>query len=83
MFIPPLPAGFSYPSSHPLTLSPSVPLTLSPSTVQTLQGKHVVFGKVTSGMDVVKMCESVGTRNGPTKVPVVIEDCGELKGKST
>lgn len=51
-------------------------------TVQTqwLDGKHVVFGKVAEGMDVVEKIEAVGTQTGKTKQPVVIEDCGELAG---
>jgi cyclophilin family peptidyl-prolyl cis-trans isomerase len=43
-----------------------------------LDGKHVVFGKVTNGMDVVKAVEKVGSQNGATKKDVVIKDCGEL-----
>merc|ERR1719215_2394047 len=43
-----------------------------------LDGKHVVFGNVTEGMDVVKKIEAVGSQSGQTKQPVVIEDCGEL-----
>jgi len=41
-----------------------------------LDGKHVVFGSVTSGMDVVKKMEAVGSRSGKTKAKVVITDCG-------
>ena len=45
-----------------------------------LDGKHVVFGKVTSGMDVVKAVEAVGSSpSGKTSKKVVIEDCGEVK----
>merc|ERR1712176_1575716 len=41
-----------------------------------LDGKHVVFGSVTAGMDVVKKMEAVGSRSGKTKAKVVITDCG-------
>lgn len=43
-----------------------------------LDGKHVVFGKVTKGMDVVKSVEAVGSQTGKTTVPVKIADCGQL-----
>merc|ERR1712146_619102 len=41
-----------------------------------LDGKHVVFGSVTAGMDVVQAIEKVGTSSGQTTKPVVIADCG-------
>merc|ERR1719190_50722 len=44
-----------------------------------LDGKHVVFGKVVSGMDVVKTIEGVGSQSGQTKATVKISDCGEKK----
>jgi peptidyl-prolyl isomerase F (cyclophilin D) len=43
-----------------------------------LDGKHVVFGKVTEGMDVVKKMEAVGSQAGSTSKTVVIADCGQL-----
>lgn len=44
-----------------------------------LDGKHVVFGRVLEGMDVVKRVESLGTRSGSTRLPITIADCGEVK----
>nr|DAZ86623.1 TPA_inf: venom-related protein PPI [Conus judaeus] len=43
-----------------------------------LDGKHVVFGKVVEGMDVVKKVEGVGSQSGKTSAKVVIADCGQL-----
>eukprot|EP00904_Undaria_pinnatifida_P006827 jgi/Undpi1/3274/HiC_scaffold_15.g06648.m1 len=45
-----------------------------------LDGRHVVFGKVTEGMDVIGKLEAVGSSpQGTTSAPVVIEDCGEVE----
>jgi len=41
-----------------------------------LDGKHVVFGKVLEGMDVVKTMEDLGAP--PSSKKVVIADCGEI-----
>ena len=43
-----------------------------------LDGAHVVFGKVTSGLDVVDKIEAVGSQSGRTSKTVIIKDCGEL-----
>lgn len=43
-----------------------------------LDNKHVVFGHVISGMDVVKKIEKCGTKNGKPTETVTIVTCGEL-----
>lgn len=43
-----------------------------------LDGRHVVFGKVVEGYDVVKKIEAVGTRSGSPTAKVVIADCGQV-----
>ncbi|MGE5152979.1 MAG: peptidylprolyl isomerase [Bdellovibrio bacteriovorus] len=43
-----------------------------------LDGKHVVFGKVVDGMDVLKKMEDQGTRSGQTKSPVMLSACRQL-----
>ena len=43
-----------------------------------LDGKHVVFGKAISGLDVIDKMEAVGSGSGATSQPVIIDDCGEV-----
>jgi len=43
-----------------------------------LDGRHVVFGKVLEGKDVVDKIESFGTSSGKTKKTITIVDSGEL-----
>merc|ERR1719472_591778 len=43
-----------------------------------LDGKHVVFGKVVEGMDIVEKMEAQGSQEGKTKKKVVIADAGVL-----
>ncbi|USP77393.1 Bet v 7-like protein [Curvularia clavata] len=43
-----------------------------------LDGKHVVFGQVVEGMDVVQAVERVGSQSGQTKQTVKIEKSGQL-----
>eukprot|EP00771_Trimastix_marina_P001707 gnl/Trimastix_PCT/2798.p1 GENE.gnl/Trimastix_PCT/2798~~gnl/Trimastix_PCT/2798.p1 ORF type:complete len:213 (-),score=58.70 gnl/Trimastix_PCT/2798:38-676(-) len=46
-----------------------------------LDGRHVVFGKVVSGYDIIEKIENTKTNPGNNKPlkPVVIADCGELR----
>ena len=44
---------------------------------QWLDGKHVVFGQVVEGMDVVKKIESFGSQSGKTTKKIIIADCGQ------
>lgn len=44
-----------------------------------LDGKHVVFGKVTEGLSVVKKIEALGSRSGKVSRSIVIADCGEVR----
>jgi peptidylprolyl isomerase len=44
-----------------------------------LDGKHVIFGKVLEGMEVVKELEKMGTSSGKPKSQLVIENSGQLK----
>jgi peptidylprolyl isomerase len=43
-----------------------------------LDGKHVVFGHVTEGLDIMKKIETMGSQSGKPSTPVVIADCGQL-----
>eukprot|EP00591_Stephanopyxis_turris_P002534 CAMPEP_0195516666 /NCGR_PEP_ID=MMETSP0794_2-20130614/8269_1 /TAXON_ID=515487 /ORGANISM="Stephanopyxis turris, Strain CCMP 815" /LENGTH=164 /DNA_ID=CAMNT_0040645319 /DNA_START=57 /DNA_END=551 /DNA_ORIENTATION=- len=43
-----------------------------------LDGKHVVFGSVTKGLDVVKAIEQKGSSNGKTTAKIVIAKSGQL-----
>lgn len=50
------------------------------TTVKTdwLDGKHVVFGMVTEGMEVVRAVEALGSQSGRTSKKISISDCGQL-----
>eukprot|EP00929_Paragymnodinium_shiwhaense_P017244 TRINITY_DN1262_c0_g1_i1.p2 TRINITY_DN1262_c0_g1~~TRINITY_DN1262_c0_g1_i1.p2 ORF type:complete len:255 (+),score=112.04 TRINITY_DN1262_c0_g1_i1:93-857(+) len=43
-----------------------------------LDGKHVVFGKVVEGMDIVKKVEAVGSQSGTTSKKVTVKSSGEI-----
>lgn len=51
------------------------------TTVKTdwLDGRHVVFGRVLEGMDVVKKVEANGSPSGRTRAPIQITKAGELQ----
>ncbi|XP_041809070.1 peptidyl-prolyl cis-trans isomerase E isoform X2 [Chelmon rostratus] len=42
-----------------------------------LDGKHVVFGDLVEGMDVLNAMEAQGSKDGKPKQKVIISDCGE------
>ncbi|CAG9327568.1 unnamed protein product [Blepharisma stoltei] len=42
-----------------------------------LDGKHVVFGKLVEGFEVLKTIEAQGTQNGTPKKKVTIINCGQ------
>jgi peptidyl-prolyl isomerase E (cyclophilin E) len=43
-----------------------------------LDNKHVVFGHVVEGMEVIKRMEDCGSASGQPSKKVTIVDCGEL-----
>ncbi len=43
-----------------------------------LDGKHVVFGEVVEGLDVLEKLEANGSQSGTTKQAIAITDSGEL-----
>merc|ERR1719413_121207 len=49
---------------------------LCTATTQWLDGKHVVFGQVSQGMEVVKKIEGYGSQSGKTSKKIVIVNCG-------
>jgi peptidylprolyl isomerase len=43
-----------------------------------LDGKHVVFGEVTEGLDVVKAIEALGSQSGKTRSRITIAKSGTV-----
>ena len=46
-----------------------------------LDGKHVVFGKVVIGEEIIKEMEKLGNEEGEVNEDIRIEDCGALKSE--
>jgi hypothetical protein len=46
-----------------------------------LDGKHVVFGRLVAGADVLRRMEAVGGQSGKPSRPVVVRDCGLAEPK--
>jgi peptidyl-prolyl isomerase F (cyclophilin D) len=43
-----------------------------------LDGRHTVFGKVVSGMDIIKKVETYGSQSGRTSKKIEVADCGQI-----
>ena len=43
-----------------------------------LDGKHVVFGKVTKGLEILDKLEQCGSMSGGTNKECLITDCGQI-----
>ncbi|XP_008050817.1 peptidyl-prolyl cis-trans isomerase A-like [Carlito syrichta] len=46
--------------------------------IEWLDGKHMVFGMVKEGMNVVQAMEGFGSKNGKTSKKITTADCGQL-----
>ena len=44
-----------------------------------LDGKHVAFGRVSSGLEVLRAIEERGSAPGRTRGVVVVANCGQLQ----
>lgn len=69
------PGALSMANAGPNTNGSQFFLTTAPT--PWLDGKHVVFGRVVGGMDVVKTIEAYGSQNGKTSAKIVIVNCGQ------
>jgi peptidyl-prolyl isomerase F (cyclophilin D) len=48
-----------------------------------LDGKHVVFGSVVQGIDVVMKMDSYGTTSGQPQVRIMIANCGQMPPRNS
>ncbi|XP_030319987.1 LOW QUALITY PROTEIN: peptidyl-prolyl cis-trans isomerase A [Calypte anna] len=59
--------------------TPTVPSSfICTAKTEWLDGKHVVFGRVKEGMNVVEAMERCGSKDGKTSKKITITDCGQL-----
>jgi len=69
-------------NSGPDTNNSQFYLTVGNKTQEQLDGLHVVFGQVISGIAVAKAVETTGNKWGRSMVKCTIAGCGELKPAS-
>jgi len=49
--------------------------------VPELNGKHVVFGRVVEGMNIIKQMEDLGSENGMPSKRITIQQCGQVASR--
>ena len=55
---------------------------LTTAATRWLNCRHVAFGHVVEGMNVVKQVEEIGSKSGKTSAKVVITNSGEINSKN-
>ncbi len=63
--------------SHAHTL-PKRPISITDVATPWLDGRHVVFGRVLEGLDVVEKVKAVGSQSGRPSALVLVADSGEI-----
>lgn len=71
-----VPFLLSMANSGPNTNGSQFFITVAPT--PWLDGKHVVFGRVVQGHNIVKLMERCGTEDGEPQAKVVITECGQV-----